>query len=167
MKFIDVVKRHIGPPVKIDLIVRDLGIDIDMEADLDTEISGQLERQLDGKFKISSNFMDGENRKRFTVAHELGHYMLHAHLIGEGLDDNKAYRSEASGNFHNRAIKKQHETEANRFAAQILMPKKMIEKRAKSGKTVQELAECFKVSAAAMEIRLKTLGISVSAGAVV
>ena len=36
MKFIDVVKRHIGPPVKIDLIVRDLGIDIDMEADFDT-----------------------------------------------------------------------------------------------------------------------------------
>ncbi|MDG1862735.1 MAG: hypothetical protein P8J02_05900 [Yoonia sp.] len=65
MKFIDVVKRHIGPPVKIDLIVRDLGIDIDMEADLDTEISGQLERQLDGKFKISSNFMDGENRKLY------------------------------------------------------------------------------------------------------
>jgi Zn-dependent peptidase ImmA (M78 family) len=161
MKFIEIVKKHIGPPVKIDEIIKELGLLLDQDAELEPEISGELERQENGGFRISANKGDGENRKRFTIAHELGHYMLHAHLIGDGVDDNKAYRSDPAGNFFNKAIKPQHETEANRFAAQLLMPKKMLEKRAKTGVSVNDLAECFKVSKAAMNIRLETLGINV------
>ncbi len=162
MKFIDIVQKHIGPPVNVTEIIKEIGISINMDADLDPEISGELERKADGRFVISANAADGDARKRFTVAHELGHYMLHAHLIGEGVDDSKAYRSDPAGNFHNQLIKRRHETEANRFAAQLLMPKKMVVRRATSGKSVQELAGHFEVSVAAMKIRLNTLGIAVS-----
>lgn len=164
MNFIEVAKKHTGPPVNINAIIQELGIALNSNADLESEISGQLEVTRDGKYSISTNMFDSENRKRFTIAHELGHYMLHSHLIGEGVDDNKAYRSDPTGNFYNRAITRKHETEANRFAAKLLMPQKMVLKRAKIGETVADLARVFQVSEAAMKIRLETLGVQISEG---
>lgn len=158
-KFIDIVKKHIGPPIDLKNIVEDMGLELDMDATLDDQISGELERMANGEFRISANGEHSLKRKRFTVAHELGHYMLHAHLIGEGVDDNRAYRSDRAGNFHNRAIKRRHETEANRFAAQLLMPQKMVRKRATPGTSISSLAEIFEVSEEAMQIRLRTLKI--------
>jgi len=35
----------------------------------------------DGKYKIYINSQCGENRKRFTLAHELGHYFLHREYL--------------------------------------------------------------------------------------
>jgi len=158
-KFIDIARKHIGPPVAVDKIIEEMDIELELDAFLDDEISGELERKKDGKFRISANATHSERRKRFTIAHELGHYMLHAHLVGDGVDDNRAYRSEPNGNFHNRAIRRRHETEANRFAAQLLMPHRMIRKRAETGVSIKELADKFKVSKDAMTIRLETLNI--------
>lgn len=51
-----------------------------------------LERVGD-TFLITVAANDPLTRQRFTLAHELGHYMLHRTLIGDGLDDDRAYRS--------------------------------------------------------------------------
>jgi Zn-dependent peptidase ImmA (M78 family) len=92
-----------------------------MNAVLHPDILGQIARTRDG-FAISVQSKDHERRKRFTAAHELGHYLFHRDLLEEGTDDDKAYRSTKRGNFYNQNIKKWHETEANRFAANLLMP---------------------------------------------
>ncbi|MGR3465105.1 ImmA/IrrE family metallo-endopeptidase [Limimaricola sp.] len=153
-----IVTRHLGPPVNIEGIVRALGIQLNKKAKLDESISGQLERLPSGDFAISANKSDHYYRQRFTIAHELGHYMLHSHLIEDGVDDNKAYRSDPTGNFYNESIGPKEETQANRFAAQILMPKSKILGAVKAGESIDKLAKDFQVSKRAMEIRLDSLG---------
>ena len=53
MKLRELVDQHIGPPVNIEAIIRGLGIELDKKADLDPEISGQLERLGPDEYKIS------------------------------------------------------------------------------------------------------------------
>lgn len=55
-----------------------------------------------------------QNQKRFAIAHELGHYMLHRKANQYFSDDEKAfYKYHQTGN---------QESEANEFAAELLMP---------------------------------------------
>lgn len=145
-------------PVNVEAIIRALGLQLDKKADLADGISGQLERLPEGLFRISANKNDHYYRQRFTMAHELGHFLLHLHLVGEGVDDSKAYRSERKGKFFNPKITPAHETEANRFAADILTPAQLVKERWNQGEQdIGVLSKAFKVSKAAMEIRLKQL----------
>lgn len=140
-------------PVDVYACAVSLGIEV-KEAWLGADVSGMLERGGIG-YKITINASDAETRKRFTLAHELGHFMLHRHLIDQGLDDDRAYRSTSVGRYHNTAIGPKEETEANRFAADVLMPRDLIN-RHRSGKTADQMADLFGVSRMAMEIRLGT-----------
>lgn len=164
--FTEIVKRHIGPPVNIEAIIRSLGIDLDKKADLHPEIAGQLARLPDGKFKISVNRKDTYYRQRFTMAHELGHYLMHAHLIGDGIDDSKAYRSVPEGDFFNEAISKREETQANQFASRLLLPKSVITRLAKPGVSVKDISVKLQASIQATEIRLQGLDYTIENGAV-
>ena len=157
--FREIVLRHLGPPVNIEGIIRSLGVSVDKKAKLDKEISGQIERLENQQYKISVNSKDHYFRQRFTLAHELGHYLLHSHLIGQGLDDDKAYRSVPDGKFYNQNIGSREETEANSFAARLLMPKSKLMIEARPGREISDLAKAFQVSPAAMKIRLTVLGI--------
>ena len=82
-------------------------------------------------------------RQKFTIAHELGHALLHP---GDNIID---YRM---NNNHS-----QKEAEANEFAARILMPENEINKIRKQITSVAELAKYFGVSMQAMLLRLKKL----------
>jgi len=92
-------------------------------------------------------------RQRFTVAHELGHFMC-GHLTDDTpkfRDGNKEY------SIDNYNIQ---EYEANNYAAELLMPKEKISFliNEKGITTIEELAEILIVSYTAMRIRLKNLG---------
>lgn len=139
-------------PVDLEGLASALGIDVAL-AYLDPDISGQIECKND-RYKITLNAEDAPLRRRFTLAHELGHFVFHRHLIGDGLDDNRAYRSTNVGLYHNTDIGPSHETEANRFAANLLMPPELISAYKGQGLGYQEMAEKFEVSDAAMKIRL-------------
>ena len=67
-------------PVNIEGIIRSLGVELDKKAELDDDISGQIEKLPDGSYKISVNKNDHYFRQRFTMAHELGHFK-HRHVI--------------------------------------------------------------------------------------
>ncbi len=108
-------------PVDVELLAKSLGIDV-VHMNLDNDTSGMIERVSDGKFRIVVNDNHPMTRKRFTIAHELGHYFNHRHLIGDGISDDRAYRSADSGRYANTAIGRRQETEANQFAANLLMP---------------------------------------------
>jgi len=147
-------------PVNIEQMIRDLGIELDKKAPLDPEISGQIELLENDKYKISANRDHHYYRRRFTMAHELAHYILHSDLIGRGLDDNVMYRSTREGNFYNPNVEQSHEIEANKLAAELLVPGKLLRALWDEGeRNLEQLAKKFQVSKKAMEIRLKTLGL--------
>lgn len=145
-------------PVDIEGLIRELGIELDKKADLDEGIAGQIERLEDGRYKISVNKKDHYYRQRFTMAHELGHYFFHRSLIGDGIDDNKAYRSTSEGRFYNVNIKPAHETLANQFAASILMPEPLVcEIYKELNGDIAEIAKRFQASKKAMLIRVDSI----------
>ncbi len=140
-------------PVDVVGLSSALGVPVH-EAFLAQGISGMIERSGDG-YQIVVNAMDSPTRQRFTVAHELGHYMLHRHLIGNGVDDDRLYRSTEIGKYHNTAVGPREETEANRFAASVLMPHDLIEAKQHAGiNSPAQLARELGVSEHAMCIRL-------------
>ena len=63
-----------------------------LEAEL-YDISGALRREGNG-WKIYVNRQDSPQRKRFTIAHELGHYFLHADEGEEFVDGSVFTRSD-------------------------------------------------------------------------
>jgi Zn-dependent peptidase ImmA (M78 family) len=146
-------------PVNLERLCKALGVKLKADK-LDPQIAGQLEHTGNNEYTISYNEADSGYiyRRRFTIAHEIGHFVLHKHLIGDGIDDNKAYRSVDVGLFNNCNIKPHHEAEANRFAAALLMPENLLKQDCKD-LDLSALVNKYKVSEPAMNIRLKSLGL--------
>lgn len=142
-------------PVPVFTLARQLGLGCEPRP-LGPDISGMLEKVSEGQYRLYFNKNDPETRQRFTVAHELGHFVLHRAMLGDGVDDDTAYRSTLKGKHKNMAIGPRQETQANRFAANLLMPEELIQsiRRGDPGITPEELANRLRVSKKAMEIRL-------------
>ena len=161
---IDIVKERLNTvPVNVEAILRALDVEVRKDAKLGTDISGEIRREGD-RYIVSTSEDEHPFRQRFTLAHELGHFVLHKSLIGTGLDDSKMYRSTESGDFYNTSIKLVHERQANSFAAKVLMPKVLLRERIDGAKEVggkphiSDLCNLFQVSFSAMKWRLVNLG---------
>ncbi|HTT83379.1 MAG TPA: ImmA/IrrE family metallo-endopeptidase [Rhizomicrobium sp.] len=149
-----VVKKYWNTaPVDVYAIARELGLELNF-IPLPQNVSGQIRRKDGGKFAIDVNSRHSTTRQRFTVAHELGHYIYHRELLGKGVGDTLAFRSEGTP-LPNPHITVTHERQANSFAANLLMPNHLIEKLKAQGFTSPvQLAEQLGVSEEAMRIRL-------------
>ena len=99
-------------------------------------------------------------RKRFSVAHELGHYFLH-HLPenGEFADKQADMFRERTPSENTSNEDRYREIEANRFAAALLMPAELVRKQWEKKQNVSWMAKTFKVSNEAMGYRLEALHI--------
>lgn len=145
-------------PVNVEGLIESFGILLEKKAALHPDIAGQIERIDAERFRISANANDHYYRRRFTMAHELGHYLMHRDLIGAGTDDSRAYRSIDAGRFHNTNITSQHETEANRFAANLLMPAHLVKQYyTEFDGDLERLSKQFQISSEAMRHRLTSL----------
>ena len=156
-----IVARHMAKaPVDLSAIFAELGIEYE-ERWMDDGASGSISRSGDS-FAVSVNALESENRRRFTAAHELAHYLLHRDLMSDGEKMQRHIDTLYGGGSSTGDVlfKREHEIQANRIAAQIVMPKSLVEAGHKAGKIAAELAQEFGVSKAAMEIRLKTLGLA-------
>ncbi len=90
-----------------------------------------------------------ERRQRFTIAHEVGHFLLH----GE--------RAVAERGGATSAATARYEREADQFAADLLMPATLVRQAVlEDGLDVGRLADRFEVSLAAMHQRLRRLGLT-------
>lgn len=149
-----VVKKYWDTaPVDVYAIARELGIELNFVY-LPQNISGRIRRKDGSKYVIDINSRHSATRQRFTVAHELGHYIYHRDLLGKGVGDTLAFRADGT-DMPNLAITKVHEQQANTFAANLLMPNHLIERLQGQGfKTPQQLAEKLGVSEQAMRIKL-------------
>lgn len=158
---ISIVARHLKvAPVNIEAIFVELGVEY-LSDRMGDGASGSITRSGD-KFIVTVNALESETRQRFTAAHELAHYLLHRDLMGDGKRmhrhiDTLFSEGKQSGDV---VFKRSHEIEANRIAAQIVMPKKLVEQEYSKNPDTAALATKFGVSKAAMDIRLKTLGLN-------
>lgn len=143
-------------PVPVERVAEYLGIKVDM-SDLGDDCSGVLVRDGD-RAVIGVNWAHHANRQRFTIAHEIGHFVLHEGetYVDKGFSVNFRDLESGSG-------KKREEVQANAFAAALLMPAELVRSAFKThrfdladdGDDLRLLAEKFGVSAQAMAIRLK------------
>jgi Zn-dependent peptidase ImmA (M78 family) len=127
------------------------------------DLSGVLLRQ-NGTAVIAVNAGESPKRQRFTIAHELGHYVLNHKgdiFVDHTVLNRRDGRSAAAVDFQ--------EIEANAFAAELLMPGQMLLARANDvmaqnpmhtqQQLLKQLAFDFEVSEQAMTYRLMNLGI--------
>jgi Zn-dependent peptidase ImmA (M78 family) len=158
---LDIVQEYMGDePVDPAKILRALGVEY-TEEPLPPGESGHIIAS-DGAFRVVVNSNEGPQRRRFTAAHELAHYLMHRDLLAEAGKMNRhidcLFGSDAC---HDKPspLRSRHEVQANRLAARIIMPASRIRHHFEQGENAAALAQRFGVSPAAMEIRLKTLNL--------
>lgn len=146
-------------PVPVERLARLAGARIHYEPFVG-QISGMVHRQMNGVAIIGVNSSHPVKRQRFTIAHELGHLILHK-------DENLHVDEKSPIGFRNEESSlatKSPEIEANQFAAELLMPVDILAKEIESlpdnletEEAVLELANRFEVSEQAMTLRLTSL----------
>jgi hypothetical protein len=134
-----------APPVPVELIARKMG----------AQVHRVRKPGWDGALSVDGDvahiWVDGgvaPTRQRFTVAHEIGHLLLH---YDPSIPDRVQFRDHIS-----MLGVDPMEREANRFAAELLMPAWMVHAFL-PGRTVGQLAAIFDVSEPAMGIRVQAL----------
>jgi len=145
----EIISRHQnGFPVAVGAIAKDFGIKV-LKSTMPGPISGEI-RETDGVVTIKVNRHDVKERQRFTIAHEIAHFLLHRDRIAAGITDDVLYRSRLSDEL---------EREANRLAADIILPVRLIDNfiqangHLKSEERQRKIADDAQVSLAAVKIR--------------
>ncbi|HBY09779.1 hypothetical protein A2274_00285 [candidate division WWE3 bacterium RIFOXYA12_FULL_43_11] len=137
-------------PVDIVMVAKALNIKV-VPYDFPDKRRGMV--YLDETIKvIGVNKNNPQNLQRFTIAHELGHYLNgHAHYDSVYTENEKFKFADAHF---------QQEKEADLFAAELLMPKEFLIKDLDTiGLDIKKLTEKYQVSEQAMHIRLSSLGL--------
>jgi len=160
---LDVRRRTVmkAPPVPVYEIAKKLDIEV-RDAVLGDDVSGLLVIEK-GIPVIGVNSRHNKRRKRFTVAHEIGHYVLHLGVSDLFIDEGDflaIYRRDDTRSRDNK-----RERDANTFAGALLMPKDLLYKELETARLDlfedrdwKSLAERFDVSQQALMIRLTKLG---------
>lgn len=165
----DVLARSAKPTLPIDVFAVARKYALVIEKPMSEDLSGMLvplEKRIRGKtWMIVVNSTHPRVRQRFTVAHELGHLLLHDYTTPHADSGFKVrFRDLRSSDG---SVKE--EIEANQFAAELLMPSALVLKRVRAagleyapvtddeGELIAGLAREFAVSAQAFSIRLSSL----------
>ena len=153
-------------PVKIVKICNENGLQV-FEEYLEPGVSGVIvvddkkwEKYGCNQF-ILVNLADSAARRRFTIAHELAHFLLHRNQ--NNLYAHRDYTDKG-------VVQPKIEREANLFAANVLMPEILVREAVEEIRSntwgilpnfvlTREIADYFVVSESAAEVRLKQLEI--------
>jgi Zn-dependent peptidase ImmA (M78 family) len=150
---------NIQVPVDLYSLIAKLGGEIE-EVKLDSDLDGLI-RKKGNSFIIQINNSKPSFRKNFTIAHELGHLFLH---MGFLIDDEKWNSlTEFEDSYARKGFSKE-ESEANEFAASLLMPSQLFIDKVHSvvnnnKVNLDDLAKFFNVSSEAVRIRGRWLGV--------
>lgn len=139
-------------PIDVGAIAAALGLNVFLSGFSGANVSGQIIKDAD-VYSIYINKEHSLQRQRFTLAHEIAHFLLHKEYIGDGIFEDAMYRSTLS-NFM--------EVEANKLAADILMPANKVQEKINEYYETHEdgleivnvLSSDFNVSKHSMAIRL-------------
>jgi len=143
-------------PINVNKLSKKLGVGVE-PSNFNDEVSGLFVIK-DSKPFIAYNVNQSKKRRRFTIAHELGHFILHSKNKSLFVDKNKSVMYRNSESSTGELLK---EREANAFAAALLMPISLIQSEIKDlngDDIIEKLASKFNVSTQAMSFRLSNLG---------
>jgi Zn-dependent peptidase ImmA (M78 family) len=138
--------------IPLGALAKDLGLVV-KSSTLKAGISGEImpDDSAPSGFLIRVNKHENRPRQRFTLAHEIAHFLIHQDQIGDGIEDDVLYRSTLSNS---------REAEANRLAADIVMPWDLIEVELQNitnytdDEKAEKLSKFLQVSETALKIRL-------------
>jgi Zn-dependent peptidase ImmA (M78 family) len=148
------------PPVDVESIAERRGLLIDFQP-LQSDLSGFLFHD-EQHAVIGVNSSHPKVRQRFTIAHELGHFLLHQN---DPLHVDRAVQAKFRNDLSKQGTDPD-EIEANLFAAELLMPRIMVAQDLHQNAVVDilddhffnELAQRYSVSTQALFLRLMNLG---------
>jgi Zn-dependent peptidase ImmA (M78 family) len=148
-------------PVPVSQIAKAKGARIFVDS-LEGALSGFLYRDKGAQAVIGVNTHHHSNRQNFTIAHELGHWLLHEQ---EQLHVDREFRVRLRNDVSSQGTD-EAEREANFFAAALLMPKAFLETDLANedyfdlldDEFLRGLARKYGVSSQALVNRLKNLG---------
>ena len=118
-----------------------------------------------GTTRIYVEQSDPPYRKRFSIAHELGHHFLHLLSDGEIVDSHSDMFREKETTTGSDWEYRNREVEANWFAASLLMPEDLVREEWEKNLSVPQMAKVFNVSREAMGYRLDDLDLVTSSHA--
>ena len=157
---VEALRKHglFSVPVDPVVLANREGIKVHNAKFGDESISGMVARR-GANVTMLINHSDPPYRKRFSVAHELGHHFLHlvgdAEIVTRKID---LFRECMKPEYEEDEDKRK-EVEANQFAAGLLMPESLMREVYEKTGGLREMARVFNVSEEAMGIRLNTLGL--------
>ena len=153
----EILDSHWGKntPVNLKRLAKRMNITLEYMP-LKDELSGMSFIE-DGRAYIGVNSLHSINRQRFTIAHEIGHHVLHEKLLRTGthVDTIILRRDHLSAKGTDSA-----EVQANAFASELLVPNYLLESKLPSGadmqndELLQRLANEMKISSTALHYRL-------------
>ena len=150
------------PPISVEEIARHRGVVVQKHS-VEAKVSGFLYRNsANGQAVIGVNKLQHPNRQRFTIAHELGHLLLHS---GDDVHVDIAFTIKLRDQRSSTGTDTE-EMESNLFAAELLMPIHFLQEDLKrlgdldllDEQIVTKLASTYRVSSHAMAVRLSHLG---------
>ena len=160
------IARHrvLSPPVDVEAVAAELGLTL-VRDNLGAGVSGLLVT-TERSACVCVHQGDPATRQRFTIAHEIGHFVLrHQFVRGEHVHVDRGNFISQRGPRAATGVDPK-EIEANQFAACLLMPPDLLKHEVTTygGSPlvdwhVSELASTFDVSEQAMTIRLSALGL--------
>ncbi|MEG4917677.1 ImmA/IrrE family metallo-endopeptidase [Microcoleus sp. B7-D4] len=156
-------------PIPVEKLAREMNAQVVQVETEDDDLSGFLFRDpATGKSVIGVNKDHSKTRQRFTIAHEIGHLILHSF-------EDLHYDRKGSGGIFKRSAESatgenRDEVEANFFAAELLMPEELIYDKLEDieisdifqrniDAAIRTIAKDFNVSTHALSIRMAQLGI--------
>lgn len=149
-------------PVPVERIAKSLEAQVRFSP-LDDELSGMIYVKK-GTPIIGVNALHHPNRQRFTMAHEIGHLLLHRAEITKEIHVDKEFPTVLMRDVVSSTGINEMEIEANFFAAELLMPAEFLVRSLDDQPfdiddegAVSALAKEYKVSVSAMKYRLGNL----------
>ena len=143
-------------PVDPVVLANLLGVTVN-NAKFSDESWAALIAKRDHTTRIFVEQSDPPYRKRFSIAHELGHHFLHLPGEGEIVDKHADMFREKEPSIGSVSEERIREIQANWFAAALLMPAELVHIEWHRDPSVKRMATLFNVSEEAMGYRLDTL----------
>ncbi len=154
----EVLKAHGLQTIPVDPVVlaNRLGIVVNNAKFSDDQLVGMIAKR-EGTTTLLVNADDPPFRKRFTIAHELGHHFLHLMEDGEFVDGDADLFRQPPEPGEELSEERWREIQANMFAAALLMSEDDVRQAWHRLHSIGAMARLFNVSEQAMGIRLDQL----------
>lgn len=143
-------------PIDVAEIAKELNVKVEVR-ELPSSVAGFIIKEANESFPvIYVNSGDGPQRRRFTIAHELGHYIQNRDSKEMAYVDNRDEMASTGTD--------PKERWCNAFAAELLMPESVVKKYWAQGWEFERIRELLNVSKAALANRLNSLDLIQHAG---